>query len=114
MRYRKHAYVGISLAIITSGALFALSYVSTPAAACLTFLPTVFWIYSGWFTAKAKGQHPAWGLLGIADIVGLIVLSLFPDHYQFELDASTKRYQFGLRLTLIALILAGLGYIISL
>lgn len=31
------------------------------------------------FYAKAKGRHPAWGLMGLLSIIGLIVLACLPD-----------------------------------
>lgn len=31
------------------------------------------------FYARAKGRHPAWGLLGLLSIIGLIVLAVLPD-----------------------------------
>lgn len=32
--------------------------------------------------AKGKGHHPAWGVLGLFSIFGLIVLFLFPDRHK--------------------------------
>jgi hypothetical protein len=31
------------------------------------------------FSAMYKGQHPAWGLLGLTCIIGLIIIALLPD-----------------------------------
>ena len=31
------------------------------------------------FYAKAKGRNPAWGLMGLLSIIGLIVLACLPD-----------------------------------
>jgi hypothetical protein len=32
------------------------------------------------FYAKAKGRHPAWGLLGLLSFIGLILLACLSDH----------------------------------
>lgn len=34
------------------------------------------------FYAKAKGHHPAFGLLGLLSILGLIILALMPDKHK--------------------------------
>lgn len=31
------------------------------------------------YYAKAKGYHPAWGLLGLLSLIGFIVLGVMPD-----------------------------------
>lgn len=32
--------------------------------------------------AQGKGQHPAWGLLGLLSIIGLLILVLMPDRHK--------------------------------
>jgi uncharacterized membrane protein len=41
-----------------------------------------FFIWGCMSYSKGKGHHPAWGLLGLLSIIGLIVLVLFPDKYK--------------------------------
>jgi len=33
------------------------------------------------YYAKAKSRHPAWGLLGLLSIIGIIIIALLPDKY---------------------------------
>lgn len=40
---------------------------------------TVLLIVGLSFYARAKGHHPAWGLMGLLSIIGLIVLAVLPD-----------------------------------
>ena len=40
--------------------------------------------------AKSKGLHPAMGLLGLGSIFGLIVLSVWPDRYKFDKEATRE------------------------
>ena len=46
------------------------------------FVGLGFFIWGCMSYSKGKGYHPAWGLLGLLSIVGLIVLVLFPDKYK--------------------------------
>jgi len=41
-----------------------------------------FFIWGCMSYSKGKGHHPAWGLLGLLSIIGLIVLVLFPDKHK--------------------------------
>lgn len=41
--------------------------------------------------ARSKGLHPAMGLLGLASIFGLMVLSLWPDRYKYDKEAKRER-----------------------
>ena len=31
---------------------------------------------------RGKGHHPAWGLLGLLSIIGLVILIFFPDRHK--------------------------------
>jgi len=46
----------------------------------LALVGTVLLIVGLAFYAKAKGRSPAWGLMGLLSIIGLIVLALLKDH----------------------------------
>jgi hypothetical protein len=41
--------------------------------------------------AKSKGLHPAMGLLGLVSILGLLVLSFWPDRYKYDSQAKRER-----------------------
>ena len=41
-----------------------------------------FFIWGCMSYSKGKGHHPAWGLLGLLSIIGLIVLVLSPDKHK--------------------------------
>jgi hypothetical protein len=45
--------------------------------------------------AKSKGLHPAFGLLGLASIFGLMVLSFWPDRYKYNKEALKERRNLG-------------------
>ncbi len=45
----------------------------------LVLLGTVLLIIGLVYYAKAKGRHPAWGIMGLLSIIGLIVLALLKD-----------------------------------
>ena len=42
------------------------------------------------FYAKAKGRHPAWGLVGLLSLIGLIVLVCLKDTSIDELQEDTE------------------------
>lgn len=41
----------------------------------------LFYLWGCAMYAKAKGQHPAWGLLGLGLLLGLIALVILPDEH---------------------------------
>jgi hypothetical protein len=45
--------------------------------------------------AKSKGLHPAMGLLGLGSILGLMVLSFWPDRYKYDGEARRERRKMG-------------------
>ena len=49
-------------------------------AAVATLVGTAILIAGLTLYAKAKGLHPAWGLLGLSSLVGLIALACLKDH----------------------------------
>lgn len=52
-------------------------------------LASILFVFACVDYAKSKGMHPAMGLLGLASIFGLIILSLWPDRYVY--DSQAKR-----------------------
>jgi hypothetical protein len=63
----------------------------------LIFYPisAVFFVFACIDYAKSKGLRPAMGVLGLAGIFGLIVLSIWPDRYQYNKDAMKARRNAG-------------------
>lgn len=57
----------------------------------LLFFPlaSILFVFACVDYAKSKGMHPAMGLLGLASIFGLIILSIWPDRYVY--DSQAKR-----------------------
>ncbi len=51
----------------------------TWAGVAVSLIGTVLLIVGLSFYAKAKGRNPAWGLMGLLSIIGLIVLALLKD-----------------------------------
>ncbi len=47
--------------------------------------------------AKSKGLHPAMGLLGLGSIVGLMILSFWPDRYKYNPAAKRELKKAGRR-----------------
>ena len=45
----------------------------------ILLVSTILLIVGLSFYAKAKGHHPAFGLLGFLSIIGLIILAIMPD-----------------------------------
>ena len=48
----------------------------------LLFVGLGFFIWGCMSYSKGKGHHPAWGLLGLLSLIGLIILVLFPDKHK--------------------------------
>jgi hypothetical protein len=51
----------------------------------ITLLGAFAYISGLGFFAKSKGWHPAWGLLGVFSLLGLIALQFFKDKTKEEL-----------------------------
>jgi len=43
--------------------------------------------------SQGKGYHPAWGLLGVFTILGLVILFFFPDKHRDSSEASLRSAQ---------------------
>ena len=79
-------YNNISLAIGIPGLILQL-YGTFEQVSILSILGSIALIVGLAFYAKAKARHPAWGLLGLLSILGMIILALIPDKSS---DQSTK------------------------
>ena len=54
-------------------------------------ISVVFFVLACVDYAKSKGLHPAMGLLGLGSILGLAVLSFWPDKYKYNKEAAKQR-----------------------
>jgi len=79
-------YNNISLAFGIPG-LIIQAYGAISQIPIITLWGAILLIIGLCYYAKSKNRHPAWGLLGLLSIIGLIILALFPDKAS---DSSTK------------------------
>jgi hypothetical protein len=100
----KRCFVKMAIGVVLVGPLFLMQAqhrIGMPGSGLLVilfFLPAlVMFVFACVDYAKSKGMHPAMGLLGLGSIVGLIILSLWPDRYAYdslakqELKAASKQ-----------------------
>ncbi len=83
-------YNNISLAVGIPGLIIQIlgTFIQISALSiAVSLVGSIIFIIGLSFYAKAKARHPAWGLLGVLSIVGMIVLALVPDKSS---DDSTK------------------------
>ncbi len=98
-------YNNISLAVGIPGLLLQV-YGTVIQMPILSIVGGIVFIVGLSFYAKAKARHPAWGLLGLLSIVGMVVLAVVPDNSS---DNSTKSISLFTKIFLglfLALILA--------
>jgi hypothetical protein len=60
------------------------------------------------FYAKAKARHPAWGLLGLLSIIGLIILAILPDKSSDESIKNISLFTTILLVFMLVVILAAI------
>lgn len=65
------------------------------AALVLMLVAAVFFVLASSDYARSKGLHPAFGLLGIFNIFGLIALAVWPDKYPYSKEAQKLRKKAG-------------------
>ena len=70
---------GLLLAI---GAGIVSGSVSAELGGLLYLVAAGAWVWGCFKYAEAKGYHPAFGLLGLATLLGLIVLAVLPDKHK--------------------------------
>ncbi len=95
--YKKKTFIGIGLAILITiviGFMLAVSqFISKGAYSApkvIYIIPGFPAIYGLCCYAKGKGYHWAWGLLGLLNIIGLIILISFPDRYKSIREAQQQ------------------------
>ena len=78
---RKSLAIGIpGIALQILGSIMRQQPGASPAWTAAVLLGTVLLIAGLAFYARAKGRNPAWGLMGLLSLVGLIILALLKDH----------------------------------
>ena len=85
--------------------------------AALFIVHDVLFIFGCCLYAKGKGYHPAFGLLGLLHLPGLIILVLFPDKHRGE-DKNTGclslfLISMGVFVLVVVAMLLGLGKMIN-
>jgi len=80
---RKSLLIGGSGIILQTVGWIAINSTKDPGTAALyrtvLLVGTVLLIFGLAFYAKAKGRHPAWGLMGLLSLIGIIVLGCLKD-----------------------------------
>jgi len=101
-------YNNISLALGVPGLIIQI-YGGINHVPIISFVGGVLLIVGLAYYAKSKNRHPAWGLLGLLSIIGVIILALLPDKSS---DASTKPISLFTKILLVFIILAVLAVIL--
>ena len=76
---KRNTNIGVGMGILLQ---FASAGLEAPLAFLVAFVGLVFFIWGCTSYMKGKGYSPAWGLLGLLSIMGLIILALFPDRHK--------------------------------
>lgn len=80
------AVVGRIMMMATAGTNQLLSILGT----IIMFVCIILFIWGCSLYAKAKGQHPLLGLLGLFSIIGILVLAMLPDMFPNLLNEGKK------------------------
>ena len=78
--YKTKTNIGVGLGIALQ-LLGRMAIGDNPLGLVVTLIGGAVLIWGCCMYAKAKGHHPAWGLLGLFSIFGLIILVVMSDKY---------------------------------